>query len=177
MTQEGHPPAVTAQGDEGRRLDGAAANAYPLQDEDEPFVWDRVAPRRIDAQRWATCERYMGEILQAFGMDLDTPGTRRTPSASCGSCSTRHLATRAIPTSSLRSPPSAGGGSGCRLSQVIEGPIHFYSVCEHHTLPFSGVAHVGYVPHELIIGISKLTRLVQPAMRDEFLRTVEGSRR
>jgi GTP cyclohydrolase I len=40
-----------------------------------------------------------------------------------------------------------GGATGCRLSQVIEGPIHFYSICEHHSLPFFGVAHVGYVPN------------------------------
>jgi len=44
---------------------------------------------------------------------------------------------------------------------VIEGPIQFYALCEHHSLPFFGVAYVGYVPGDLIIGISKLTRLVR----------------
>jgi GTP cyclohydrolase I len=58
-------------------------------------------------------------------------------------------------------PTECRGGPDCRISQIIEGPIHFYSLCEHHALPFHGVAHVGYIAHEHIIGISKLTRLVR----------------
>ena len=53
------------------------------------------------------------------------------------------------------------GEPDCRLSQVIEGPIHFYAFCEHHALPFYGHAYVGYIAQENIIGISKLTRLVR----------------
>jgi GTP cyclohydrolase I len=44
---------------------------------------------------------------------------------------------------------------------VIEGPIPFFALCEHHALPFHGQAYVGYIAHETIIGISKLTRLVR----------------
>jgi len=53
------------------------------------------------------------------------------------------------------------GGPDCRLSQAIEGSIHFFSLCKHHALPFHGHAYVGYIAHEHIIGISKLTRLVR----------------
>jgi GTP cyclohydrolase IA len=49
----------------------------------------------------------------------------------------------------------------CLVSQIIEGPISFHALCEHHALPFHGFAHVGYVSHERIIGLSKLTRLVR----------------
>ncbi len=49
----------------------------------------------------------------------------------------------------------------CRVSQVIEGPIHFFALCEHHALPFYGSAYIGYIANEKIIGISKLTRLVR----------------
>lgn len=44
---------------------------------------------------------------------------------------------------------------------MIEGPIPFFALCEHHALPFHGQAYVGYVADERIIGISKLTRLVR----------------
>lgn len=44
---------------------------------------------------------------------------------------------------------------------MIEGPIPFYSLCEHHSFPFFGHAFVGYIAHEHIIGITKLTRMVR----------------
>src|SRR5213079_201196 len=46
-------------------------------------------------------------------------------------------------------------------SQIVEGPISFFALCEHHALPFHGVAHVAYVAGGEILGISKLTRLVR----------------
>jgi GTP cyclohydrolase I len=44
---------------------------------------------------------------------------------------------------------------------VVARAIPFRTVCEHHLLPFSGVAHVGYLPGERIVGLSKLARLVE----------------
>ena len=44
---------------------------------------------------------------------------------------------------------------------VIAKDIEFYSMCEHHMLPFFGKAHVGYVPDSKIIGLSKMPRLVE----------------
>lgn len=44
---------------------------------------------------------------------------------------------------------------------VILRDIPFYSMCEHHFLPFHGQAHVGYVPHGRVVGISKLARVVE----------------
>lgn len=43
---------------------------------------------------------------------------------------------------------------------VVARAIPFYSLCEHHLLPFVGVAHVGYLPGERILGLSKLARVV-----------------
>ena len=43
---------------------------------------------------------------------------------------------------------------------ILQKDIDFYSLCEHHMLPFFGKAHVAYIPHHKIVGISKLARLV-----------------
>lgn len=48
---------------------------------------------------------------------------------------------------------------------VLARDIPFQSLCEHHLLPFSGVAHVGYLPDERIVGLSKLARLVEAFAR------------
>jgi GTP cyclohydrolase I len=100
-------------------------------------------------------------MFEAFGMDLNTPGTRETP--------TRFLRALYDATAGYEGdsklltafPTECHGGPDCEISQIIEGPIEFFSLCEHHALPFHGHAFVAYIAHEQIIGISKLTRLVR----------------
>jgi len=43
---------------------------------------------------------------------------------------------------------------------VIVKDIDFYSMCEHHMLPFFGVVHVAYIPRDKVIGLSKIPRIV-----------------
>jgi GTP cyclohydrolase I len=103
----------------------------------------------------------MAEILTASGMELNTPATGETPR--------RFIRALFDITDGYDGDPKllkvfateCRGGPDCRLSQVIEGPIHFFALCEHHALPFYGDAYVGYIAHEHIIGLSKLTRLVR----------------
>ena len=130
-------------------------------DPEDAGPWEHFAPRIVTPTDWERFGDNVGEILTAFGMDLDTPGTADTPrrflkalfDATAGYEGDAKLLT-AFPT-------ECRGGPDCRISQIIEGPISFYALCEHHALPFHGVAHIGYVAHENIIGISKLTRLVR----------------
>jgi GTP cyclohydrolase IA len=130
-------------------------------DPEETTQWEKIRPRNITPATWRKFERYAAEIFTAFGMDLDTPGTKTTP--------TRFLKALYDATSGYEGdsklltafPTECHGGPDCRISQVIEGPIEFFSLCEHHALPFHGHAFIGYIAHEEIIGISKLTRLVR----------------
>ena len=135
--------------------------SYLLEEEDDPFPWDRITARQITSAQWANFEAYMAEIFEALGMDLETPGTRRTPQRFLHALFESTSGYEGDPNLLTAFPTECKGGPDCRLSQVIEGPIQFYALCEHHSLPFFGVAHVGYVPHEFIIGISKLTSLVR----------------
>ena len=121
----------------------------------------RWPERSISAEEWARYERYVGEIFSAFGMDLDTPGTVDTPrrylralfDATAGYDGDEKLRT-AFP---AERPAGVDGAH----SQIIEGPISFFALCEHHALPFHGAAHIAYVSDGEILGISKLTRLVR----------------
>lgn len=120
-----------------------------------------VNSRHVSEDRMRQFEGYVAEILTAFGMDPATPATRDTPR--------RFLRAMFDSTDGYEGDPKlitvfdteCRGGPDCRLSQVVEGPIQFFSLCEHHALPFYGRAYVGYIAHEQIIGLSKLTRLVR----------------
>jgi GTP cyclohydrolase IA len=121
----------------------------------------RVNTRRLSAQDRHKFEVHLAEMFGALGMDLNTPATRETPQ--------RFLRALEEATAGYEGDPKlvkvfeteCHGGSDCELSQIVEGPIQFYALCEHHALPFYGQAYVGYIAHEHIIGISKLTRLVR----------------
>ena len=102
----------------------------------------------------------MAEIFTAFGLDLNTLGTRETPQRFIHALYDVTAGYDGDPKLIKAFDTECRGGPDCQLSQVIEGPIPFFALCEHHALPFVGRAYVGYIAHEHIIGISKLTRLV-----------------
>ena len=106
-------------------------------------------------------EQYAAEMFSAFGMELDTPATADTPRRFIRALFDATAGYDGDPKLLKVFETECRGGPDCRLSQVIEGPIQFYALCEHHALPFYGQAYVGYIAHEHIIGISKLTRLVR----------------
>ena len=121
----------------------------------------RLQAREITDEQMQRFEGYASEIFAATGMDLNTPATKDTPR--------RFIKALFDATEGYDGDPKllkvfdteCRGDPDCHLSQVIEGPIPFFALCEHHALPFYGQAYVGYIAHENIIGISKLTRLVR----------------
>jgi GTP cyclohydrolase IA len=122
--------------------------------------WAAVHPRQITPAQWRRFEGHMGEIFAALGMPV-SPSTADTPrrflraifDATSGYEGDDKLVT-AFPT-------ECRGGPDCRISQVVDGPVPFFALCEHHSLPFFGKAYIGYIAHEHILGLSKLTRLVR----------------
>jgi GTP cyclohydrolase I len=119
------------------------------------------ARARIETADLERFEGYMGEIFAALGMDMDTPGTRDTPTRFLQALVEATAGYEGDPKLLTSFPAEGNGDPGGMLSQIVEGPISFHCLCEHHALPFFGTAHVAYVAREEIIGISKLTRLVQ----------------
>lgn len=124
-----------------------------------------VASRAIDATDRRRFEEHIAEILEAVGLDLDTPATRDTPRRFLRALEDATDGYDGDPKLLTAFPTECRGGADCELAQVVEGPIPFTALCEHHALPFIGQAWVGYVAHERIIGISKLTRLVRVLTR------------
>jgi len=117
--------------------------------------------RKISPEDLKKYEGYMAEIFSALGMDIDTPSTHETPRRFLEAMIESTSGYEGDPKLIKSFPRECRGEPDCRLSQVIEGPIHFHSLCEHHVFPFYGEAYVGYVADERILGISKLTRLVR----------------
>lgn len=116
--------------------------------------------RQIPKEDLQKYEAYMSEIFSAFGMEK-TSGTMETPQRFIRALHDITAGYDGDPKLIKVFSTECHGGPDCALSQVIEGPIQFFSLCEHHALPFYGEAYVGYIAHEHIIGVSKLTRLVR----------------
>jgi GTP cyclohydrolase I len=98
-------------------------------------------------------ERAAGELLAALGVDLEAESTRETPRRMVDV-----YAELLTPNSFI---PTTFPNDGDYDELVVARGIPFHSLCEHHLLPFIGVAHVGYLPGERIVGLSKLVRVVE----------------
>jgi GTP cyclohydrolase I len=118
------------------------------------------SPREISPGDWARYRGNLAEILAALGLPLGTPGTEDTPERFLRALFEATAGYEGDP-KLVTTFPAESDGADQPFAQVVEGPIAFSALCEHHALPFHGHAHVGYVAGERIIGISKLTRLVR----------------
>ena len=153
-------------------MSAPAVHALPsstrtIRESIEPSPRPALAPgrRRLTAADRERFEGSLGEILAALGLDLDTPGTRATPRRLLEALIDATDGYDGDPKLITAFPTECHGGASCEIAQIAEGPIPFTSLCEHHALPFVGRAWLGYVAHDEILGISKLTRLVRVLAR------------
>jgi GTP cyclohydrolase I len=144
-----------------RAGDAAVSHIHMPGDDEEVRVPLLVHQRELSALQWQTYERYVAEIFEALGLDLSQPGTRETPRRFVRALFDATEGYEGDPKVLTAFPTECKGGQACHVDQIVEGPIPFFALCEHHAFPFYGEAFVGYIAHEQIIGISKLTRLVR----------------
>jgi GTP cyclohydrolase I len=111
--------------------------------------------RRIDR---GAVERAAADLLRALGADVDAAALEETP---------RRVADAYA---ELLTPqpfrPTTFPNDDVYDELIVARSIPFHSLCMHHLLPFHGVAHIGYLPGERIIGLSKLGRVVEYFSRD-----------
>ncbi len=113
------------------------------------------APRHIDRPAVEAAAR---DLLRALGADVSSEGLEDTP---------RRVADAYVelltpqPFKATTFPNDDGYDE-----LIVARSIPFHSLCMHHLLPFHGVAHIGYLPGERIIGLSKLGRVVELFARD-----------
>src|ERR671919_135486 len=117
-----------------------------------------VLAGRESGSEWrnSNMEEEIRLILKALGEDPDREGLLKTP----------HRVAEALTflTQGYQQDPGKVINDALYTEDyeemIVQKDIDFYSLCEHHLLPFFGKAHVAYIPHHKIVGISKLARLV-----------------
>ncbi len=120
----------------------------PISPEPRPEIPDFDHPRAEAAVR---------ELLFAIGEDPDREGLRETPARVARAYAELLSGMRLSAEDVLTTTFDAGHDE-----MILVRDIEVWSMCEHHLVPFTGVAHIGYIPNEngRITGLSKLARLV-----------------
>ena len=110
------------------------------------------------AENVESAESAVRRLIQHVGEDPDREGLRRTP--------TRVVKAYDFLTQGYTQDPKAVINGALFVEEdyqemIVCRDVDFYSLCEHHLLPFMGKAHVAYLPNRKIVGISKLARMVE----------------
>ncbi|MCU1558843.1 MAG: cyclohydrolase [Microbacteriaceae bacterium] len=103
----------------------------------------------------------MLEILAAVGEDPARPGLETTPARVAQAYAEFFSGLVVDPLDHLADSAEFTAESGELSELVLLRDIEFRSICEHHLLPFTGVAHVAYVPRSRIVGLGRLPRVVE----------------
>ncbi|HEX4414281.1 MAG TPA: GTP cyclohydrolase I FolE [Lacipirellulaceae bacterium] len=113
------------------------------------------APKKVDVDL-PRIERAVREILAAVGENPDREGLKETPARVARMYAELFSGLHDEPQLHLRKFFTEKYDE-----MVLVRDISFNSMCEHHLLPFTGVAHIGYVPNGKVVGLSKLARVVE----------------
>jgi GTP cyclohydrolase IA len=160
------PSSANGTGPKAMLLADPNQAALDLDHGEDPVVDQDGGQRLVDLP---AAERAASDFLTALGIDLDRDERRITP-ARMARAYAELLAAQPF---ELTTFPNDEGYDELVLARAIQ----FRTLCEHHMLLFSGVAHVGYLPGEHILGLSKLARLVeyfaaQPQTQERLTRQV-----
>ena len=120
--------------------------------------------RKVDIER---ISKAVKEILLAVGEDINRDGLRKTPERVARMYVELLAGMREDPKEHLRSVFTESYDE-----IVLLRDIPFYSICEHHLMPFIGSAHVAYLPKGRVLGVSKLARIV-----DTYARRLQSQER
>ncbi|WP_139982674.1 GTP cyclohydrolase I FolE [Nocardioides litoris] len=123
----------------------------------DPIDRDPVDPAKVPDFDHDRAEAAVRELLAAIGEDPDREGLRETPARVARAYAELTVGLRQRPEDVLTTTFDLGHDE-----MVLVRDIELWSMCEHHLVPFTGVAHVGYIPATSgkITGLSKLARLV-----------------
>jgi GTP cyclohydrolase I len=119
------------------------------------FNYNKPVP--FDAEKTAAIASHYEEIIRLLGEDNTREGLLKTPERVSRAMQFLMQGYEQDPEEVLRSAMFTED----YRQMVIVKDIDFYSMCEHHMLPFFGRAHVAYIPNHQITGLSKIARIVE----------------
>ena len=124
-----------------------------LLDFDDDLTDDQLAASQIDGPQ---AEESIARLLQALGENIEREGLKNTPRRVARMYSELLAGYHMDPVAMIN-----GALFDVKYDEmVIVRDIEFYSMCEHHMLPFMGRVHVAYIPDGKVLGISKIPRVV-----------------
>lgn len=106
-------------------------------------------------------EAAVAEILSAIGEDPGRPGLTSTPQRVAQAYTEFYSGLAEDPLQHLADTTELIAGADELSELVVVRDIEFRSICEHHLLPFLGVAHIAYSPRNRIVGLGKFPRVVE----------------
>ena len=114
-------------------------------------------PISFDTEKTAKIAEHYQQIIQLLGEDVDREGLLKTPDRVSRAMQFLMQGYEQNPEDIIRTAMFTEN----YRQMVIVKDIDFYSMCEHHMLPFFGKAHIAYIPNKQITGLSKIARIVE----------------